>query len=102
MGSQASCGSSFTKLRAFLIGLPKGVKNLGVKFLEYHPGVRAPLALGVCACEAGADTMYGEGMDIGAGAFNLGVLGADTPGVEAVDEPFGVASVLKLISESPS
>ena len=99
MGSQASLGSSFTKLRAFLIGLPKGVRNLGV---VKNLGVRAPLALGVCACEAGADIMYGEGMDIGAGAFRFGVLGAETPGVEASDFTSGVTPVLVLNSKSTS
>lgn len=31
MGSQASSGSSLVALRAFLTGLPKGVRNIGVR-----------------------------------------------------------------------
>lgn len=48
IGSQASCGLSFVKWSAFLKGLPKGVKNRGVIFLEMKLGVLlGVLAVGV-------------------------------------------------------
>ena len=90
MGSQASLGSNLVILRAFLIGLPKGVMNLGVENRDLL-GVFTVRAVPVVppgwspAERSGDRDMDGEwicdgGQDIGGlgvAAAGLGVIGAE-------------------------
>ena len=109
IGSQASLGSNLVILRAFLIGLPKGVMNLGVENRDLLGvfTVRAVLVVppGWSPAESSGDRdIDGEwicdgGQDMGglwAAALGLGVIGAELTSSTSAIFLFSLAQVFPL------